>query len=170
MWSIHIAFGLIDQDWGPAAHFLDYWHRLINERGILRCCRVYFFNPLGYWSCNIYGVDYVLDLCAVLCLAWCEYVIPLSLLVLLSDGLRINLEHSIKRYGRAVFDVLNEIFILKSDWSHQSLLILAHLIVSLCLALCDVNLRCIRLPPQAHTLRCRCPHWTHSRLRRLIHH
>ena len=142
----------------------------MKERSILGWQRAHLFNPLGYGSGNINGVDYVLDLCAVLCLAWCEYVIPLSLFVLLSDGLRVNLEHSVKRDGRAVLDVLNEIFILKSDRSQQSLLILAHLIISLCLALCDVNLRCIRLPPQAHTLRCRCPHWTHSRLRRLIHH
>lgn len=126
----------------------------MNERSILGWQRVNLFNPLGYRSGNINGVDHILDLCAVLGLAWCEYVIPLSLFVLLSDGLRVNLEHSIKRDGRAVLYVFNEIFILKSDRSHQSLLILAHLIVSLCLTLSYVNLRCIRLPPQAHTLRC----------------
>ena len=142
----------------------------MNERCILGCHIVCLFIPLGDGWSNIYGVDYLLDLCAVLRLAWSEYVIPFSLFILLSDGLRVNLENSIKRYGGALLYVLYEIFILKCDRSHQSLLILSHLNVSLRLALCDVNLGCIRLPPQAHTLRGRCPHWTHPRLRRLIHH
>jgi len=142
----------------------------MNERCILGWHIVCLFIPLSYGRSNIYGVDYLLDLCAVLGLAWSEYIIPFSLFVLLSDGLRVNLEHSIKRYPGAVLYVLYEIFILKSDRSHQSLLILGHLYVSLRLTLCDVNLGCIRLSPQAHTLRGRCPHWTHPRLLRLIHH
>ena len=67
----------------------------MNERGILGRQRAHLFNPLGYGSCYINGVDYILDLCAVLCLAWCEHIIPLSLLLLLSDGLRVNLENSV---------------------------------------------------------------------------
>ena len=67
----------------------------MNKRGILGCNRVHLFNPLGYGSGNINRVDNVLDLGAVLGLTWCEYVIPLSLFVLLSDGLRVNLEHSV---------------------------------------------------------------------------
>ena len=67
----------------------------MNEWCILGWNIACLFIPLGNRRCNIYGIDYLLDLCAVLGLAWSEYVIPFSLFVLLSDGLRVNLEHSI---------------------------------------------------------------------------